>query len=100
MHMNVVYTLTAVLARVHDAPEAVLVNACIANCRPHRVKHGAQRFIIALRHVVKVLFRYHKHMHGRLRLDIIENENFFILIHLAARYFTASYFAKNAVVHV
>ncbi|MPM82084.1 hypothetical protein SDC9_129142 [bioreactor metagenome] len=46
-----------------------------------------------------VFFRYDEHMHGRLRLNVMERDDLIVLIHLLGGDLSRYDFAKDAITH-
>ena len=103
MKMQVRDALLPVLAAVDDHAIAALVNPQLTNQLAHDAIGVADDGFVLFRefvHADNVLFRHDEHMHGRLRLNVVDGDNQIVLIHFSRRDFPGDDLAKDAVAQI
>ena len=100
--MQVRHALLPILAAVDDNAITGLVHLQLFDeLADHAVCVADDGFVLLCQLVDAddVFLRHHEHMHGRLRLDVVERDNNLVLIHFAGGDFSCDDFTKDAVAH-
>ena len=87
VQMQVVHSLPAIVACVHDDPVAIvqLLFACDLSRRGHQMAHQRRIFSQRLRRRANVLFGNDQQMRGRLRIDVGKADAEFVFVHAVGR---------------
>ena len=102
MHMDMINSLASAFVAIENQAVAVLIDALVGGylfCHQHHTAGYADIFIVEIINRRNVLFRYNQNMRRRLRINIPESQDVFVLINLVTRNFTVSDFAKQAICH-
>src|SRR5689334_21673414 len=98
MHVQVIDDLTAMLVAIHDEPEAVFGDAFLFREIARHDEHVAERALVVVADVVdrgNRLVRHDQYVHRRLRRDVTERGDAFVLEHDLGRDFAGDDFFEE-----